>query len=171
MQRFRLSERFDVITCLFSAIGYTRSEQDLRRTISNFARHLNPGGVLIVEPWLTPTEYRTGSIHVGTYGSREQPIVRMNSSERRGSRSVMDMHYLVADGGKIRHWVERHALMLFDVPTQLAAFRAAGLRVRRLPSRFTSERGIYVAVRPEPADGRRPDRRRAAAPTSSTATR
>jgi len=155
MQGFRLPQRFDAITCLFSAIGYVRSDRELRRTIRNFARHLRPGGVLIVEPWLTPSQYAVGSIHLGTFGTRDAPIARMNSSERRGHRSIMDMHYLVPDGSRVRHWVERHELSLFDVPSQLAAYRAAGLRVRHMASRFKNERGLYVAVKPA-EDGESP---------------
>lgn len=167
MQDFRLDQRFDVIMCLFSAIGHVRSRRDLTRTLANFARHLNPRGVAIVEPWLTPGRYRVGSIHLATSGTTVQPIARMNSSERRGNRSVMDMHYLVADNGKVRYWVERHDLALFDVPTQLEAFRAAGLGVRHIPSRFTMPRGLYVGTLPEipiaprgPAAPRKRSRRR-----------
>ena len=149
MQDFDLGERFDVITCLFSTIGYARSKQDLRRTLANFARHLAPGGIAIVEPWLTPSEYRVGAVHLGTYGSTQRPIVRMNTSERRGSRSRMDMHYLMPEGGRIRHWVERHDMTLFDVPTQLRAYRSVGFKVCHLPSRFTTTRGLFVAVRPK----------------------
>ncbi len=163
MQRFRRPDRYDVITCLFSAIGYVRSERELRRTIGNFARHLNPGGLLLVEPWFAPSDYRAGSVHLGTYGSPERPIARMNVSERRGSRAVMDMHYLVPVHGKIRYWVERHELTMFEASAYRAAFRAAGLRVRRVPSRFTSERGLYLGVRPAPVrasrGGRGPTRR------------
>ncbi len=164
MQRFRLAERFDVITCLFSAIGHVRSRRDLVRTLQNFARHLNPGGLVIVEPWLTPDRYRAGSVHLATSGTPEQPIARMNSSWRRNGRSVMDMHYLVAQHGKVVHWVERHNLALFDVPTQLRAFRAAGLIPRHIPSRFTTKRGLYVATLPGapaiPRGRRAPQRRR-----------
>jgi len=149
MQEFDRRERFDVITCLFSAIGHVRSERDLRRTIANFARHLAPGGVLLVEPWVTPEEWRTGSFHLGTYGTRERPIVRLHVSLRTGARSRMDMHYLAADRGKVLHWVERHDLTLFDVATQLRAYRAAGLKVRRLASRFSTTRGLYLAVKPD----------------------
>lgn len=146
MQDFRLGQRFDVITCLFSAIGHVRSRRDLTRTLANFARHLNPGGVVIVEPWLTPEEYQSGSVHLATSGTADQPIARMNSSQRRGNRSVMDMHYLVAEGGKVLYWVERHDLALFNVPTQLEAFRTAGLTARHIRSRFTTQRGLYVGV-------------------------
>ena len=146
MQSFRLPGRFDVITCLFSAIGYVRSESDLGRTLVNFARHLSPGGIVVVEPWVTPGEYREGTVHLGTYGTKAHPIARMNTSERHGGRSVMDMHYLVAEGAKVRHWVERHDLGLFSVKTMLRAFRSAGLKARHVPSRFSTHRGLYVAV-------------------------
>lgn len=148
MQDFRLTERFDVITCLFSAIGHVASRADLRRTLANFYDHLNPGGVVIVEPWLTPSEYRAGSVHLGTYGTPDRPIVRMDLAEQRGSRSVMDMHYLAAEDGRVYHWVERHDLALFDRSIQLAAFRAAGFKVRHLASRFTTTRGLYLGIKP-----------------------
>ncbi len=148
MQGFHRPDRVDLITCLFSAIGYVRSERELRRTLANFARHLTPGGLVLVEPWFAPSEYRVGSVHLGTYGTAVRPIARMNVSGRRGSRSVMDMHYLVPVVGKVRHWVERHELTMFDGAAYRAAFRGAGLRVRRVPSGFSSERGLYVGVAP-----------------------
>jgi ubiquinone/menaquinone biosynthesis C-methylase UbiE len=147
MQSFRIPERFDVLTCLFSSIGYVRSVRELHQTLRNFARHLRPGGVALVEPWLTPAAHHTGLIHLATSGTGEEPIARMNDSRRRGDRSIMDMHYLVGASGRIRHWVERHELTLFDAPTMLRAFRSAGFHARRAESQFTPERGIYVAVR------------------------
>ena len=47
MRDCTLSQQFDVVTCLFSAIGHLGSVEDLRQTIANFARHLRPGGVCI----------------------------------------------------------------------------------------------------------------------------
>jgi SAM-dependent methyltransferase len=148
MQSFRLPERFDVITCLFSAIGYVRSEADLRRTLRNFEEHLRPGGVVLLEPWLTRSNYREGSYHLGTYGSKGFPIARMNRSVRRGNRSIMDMHYLVGTKTGVRHWVERHDMALFDDVTLRRGFRSAGPRVRRIASRFSTQRGLYVGVKP-----------------------
>jgi len=51
MRHFELGRKFDVITCLFSSIGYMVAEPDLRQAIANMARHLSPRGLLIVEPW------------------------------------------------------------------------------------------------------------------------
>ncbi len=148
MESFHLSEQFDVLTCLFSAIGYVRSERDLRRALRSFARHLRPGGIAIVEPWFAPAAYHPGPFHLGQYGTKAWPIARMNRSDQRGSRSIMDMHYLVASPRGVLHWVERHDMGLFPVATSLAAFRAAGLRPRYLRNGFMRGRGLFVAVRP-----------------------
>ncbi len=162
MQSFRLAERFDVITCLFSAIGYVGGRRELRQTFRTFARHLNPGGLLVVEPWLRPGVYSAGAVHLQTFGTPRYPIVRMNSSERRGDRSIMDMHHLVATPRGIRHWVERHDMGLYDVATYLAALRSAGLRPRYRAHGLVTRRGVYLAVRPAhpPATRGRPSSRR-----------
>ena len=154
METFRLARKFDVITCLFSAIGYVRNERELRRTIANFARHLEPGGVAIVEPWLTRRAYHPGSVHVGTFGSPEFPIVRMHASERRGNRSILDMHHLVGTPRGVRYWVEHHDLGMFSVGTYFSAFRAVGLRPRFLAKGLMKGRGVYIAVRPGAAASR-----------------
>ena len=41
---FGLGRRFDVITCLFSAIGYVRTIDNLNRAVRRMAQHLEPGG-------------------------------------------------------------------------------------------------------------------------------
>jgi SAM-dependent methyltransferase len=154
MEEFRLRQRFDAVTCLFSAIGYVRSESDLRRTIRNFATHLNPGGLAIVEPWFTPAVYRAGSIHLRTFGTKQFPIARMNLSERRGIRSIMEMHHLVGTGQGVRHWVEHHNLGMFAVRTYLDAFRAAGFRATWSKNGFMEGRGLYLATLDASPDGR-----------------
>ncbi|MDZ4765914.1 MAG: class I SAM-dependent methyltransferase [Chloroflexota bacterium] len=47
---FDLAAHFDVIACLFSSIGYVRTRDRLFAAIANMARHLNAGGVLLIEP-------------------------------------------------------------------------------------------------------------------------
>lgn len=54
MRTFDLGRTFDAITCLFSAIGHAGSVEGLEAAVYTMARHLNPGGVLLVEPWLSP---------------------------------------------------------------------------------------------------------------------
>jgi SAM-dependent methyltransferase len=148
MQSFRLSEQFDVITCLFSAVGYVRSARDLRITLRNFSDHLVPGGIVLVEPWITPARFRPGLVNLETFGGRELPIARLTVARRRGQRSVLTMHYLVGSPEGVRSWAETHDLALIDEATFRKSFREAGLRARRLASRFSTRRGLWVGVKP-----------------------
>ena len=68
MRHFNLGRQFDVITCLFSSIGYMQTPVDLLHALVNMAGHLAEGGVLIVEPWLSPD----GSIPI-TCPARSSP--------------------------------------------------------------------------------------------------
>ena len=59
MTDFDLATTYDAVTCLFSAIGYVRTVDRMNRAVACMARHVKPGGVLIVEPWITPDEVET----------------------------------------------------------------------------------------------------------------
>jgi SAM-dependent methyltransferase len=147
MEHLPLPERFDAITCLFSAIGYVRSESGLRATLRSFATHLNPGGVAIVEPWITPHEFRPGKIRLLTAGTPERPIVRMSTDRVRGGRSIIDFHFLAATPSGVDRWVERHDMGLFSRAEMRRAFERAGLEVHRLEESLTGERGLYLGIR------------------------
>ena len=69
MVDFDLGRRFDVVTCLFSSIGYAGTLPRMRRTIANLARHTLPGGVVAVEPWFSPESWVVGHVS-STYVDR-----------------------------------------------------------------------------------------------------
>jgi SAM-dependent methyltransferase len=147
MARFSLGRRFDVVTCLFSAIGYMATRGRLRRAMANMARHLLPGGVLIIEPWLTPGAFQAGYT-MGQFV--EQPgvvIARFSASRRGGGQSVVQFHYLVAGRGRITHFTERHRLGLFTFPQYGAALRSAGLTVT-VDRIGLIGRGLLIGVAP-----------------------
>jgi SAM-dependent methyltransferase len=148
MESFALDREFDIVTCLFSSIGYVRTVAELRRAVRNLARHTAPGGVLVIEPWLTPAAFRSGLVHHLVARSGPTTVVRMNGSSRRGGRSIFDFHYLVGRRGHVEHAVERHELGLFSRRTMESALRAAGCTVRYFDRGLASRRGLYVAVRP-----------------------
>src|SRR5215472_13474172 len=58
-----LGRRFDVVTCLFSSIGYV---PDLARAVGRLAAHVAPGGVVVVEPWLAPEDIRPARVGLVT---------------------------------------------------------------------------------------------------------
>lgn len=149
MTEFDLGRRFDALVCLFSAIGYVRTEDALRRTIANFARHLQPGGVAVVEPWLSPEAFRPGMPRLDVAESPELKVARMGRADWEGDLSVIVLVYMVGRPGGIEHWEDRHLLGLFTHRQMLDAFGAAGLEVVEYDPAGLIGRGLYVARRPE----------------------
>src|SRR5215467_1638226 len=96
MVDFDLGHTFDVVMCLFSSIGYTNTLQRLQQALQTMRRHLNPGGVLLIEPWLAPEMYKVGHLSATLVNQPDLKIARMNKAEVEGRVSVMDFHYLVA---------------------------------------------------------------------------
>jgi len=121
MVDFDLGKRFDAVICLFSSIGYVKSKAGLHRAISCMAKHLRTGGLLIVEPWLTPDNFITGSVHAMFIDEPELKIARMNTSSVKESISMLDMHYLIGTPDGTDHYVETHELGLFTVDEMKAS--------------------------------------------------
>jgi ubiquinone/menaquinone biosynthesis C-methylase UbiE len=148
MTTLNLGKKFDVITCLFSSIGYVKTCKNLRRTIRNFSKHLKDGGVVLIEPWFTKSTYIPGPPHMSIYDGKDIKIARLNVSELRGNLSVMDMHYLVAERGKgVKHFVDRHELGLFEVDETLRIMKKAGLQSKFLKRGLMRERGMFVGMK------------------------
>jgi ubiquinone/menaquinone biosynthesis C-methylase UbiE len=146
MVSFKLNKQFDAITCLFSAIGHLKTKRKLGFAIRNMSQHLKPGGVLIVEPWITPQQWRVGSVHANFVDQPELKIARMNTSKTRGRLSVMDMHHLVATPKRVEHFVERLVMGLFTHKEYLDAFRQAKLETTYDPEGLMG-RGLYLGTR------------------------
>ena len=145
MVSFKLKKHFDAITCLFSAIGHLKTTSRLGLAVRNMSGHLKPGGVLIVEPWITPQQWRKGSVHANFVDQPELKIARMNISKTRGRLSVLDMHHLVATPNRVEHFVERLELGLFTHDEYLDAFRRVGLETS-YDSEGIMGRGLYIGT-------------------------
>jgi SAM-dependent methyltransferase len=127
MTNFNLDRKFDVITCLFSAIGYATTVEQLDDSFRCMAAHLVPGGVLLVEPWFTPDTWTSGTVHGLYVDEPEIKIARLNISRQDGRLSFFDFHFLVGTPEEVVHFTERHELGLFTHEEMECSIRAAGL--------------------------------------------
>lgn len=145
MTDFDLDRTYDVVTCLFSAIGRVMTFERLERAMSYMARHVRPGGALIVEPWFTPDQWNPGKlfVHAGEIGAVK--VCRMSLSSRDGDLSILLYHYLRGTPEGIEHYTERLELGLFTRDEMIWAFESAGMRVR-YDSEGLMGRGLYLAV-------------------------
>jgi SAM-dependent methyltransferase len=145
---FDLERRFGAVVCLFSSIGYVRTVPRLRRAAVTLARHLEPGGVLVVEPWLGPDEYGPGRVHARFVDLPDLKVARMNANQVEGRVSVLHFHYLVGRPSGVEAFEERHELGLFTPEEYVTALTTAGLEVTRDPVGLEDERGLYIGVCP-----------------------
>jgi len=143
MADFDLGKRFDAVVCMFSSIGYVRTAERLRSAVASMARHLEPGGVLVVEPWLSPEVWVDRHVGAVFVDQPELKIARMNVGEREGDLSIFEFEYLVGTPNGLERFNERHELGLFTVEQYLEAFRAAGLEVDHDPE-GPMGRGLYI---------------------------
>lgn len=148
MVELDLGRRFDVVTCLFSAIGYVVEVDRLGAAVARMAAHVAPGGLLIVEPWILPEAWEDPGrsfLHQGRVGDRL--LVRVGSGRRDGRITTLRMHYVVAGAGAIDTADEDHVLGLFTREEYLGAVAAAGL-VASWVDDGPTDRGLVVGVRP-----------------------
>lgn len=148
MTTMDLGKRFDVITCLFSSIGYVKTYSNLEKTIRNFAEHLKKGGAVLIEPWFTKSAYIPGSPHMETYDGKDIKIARLSVSRVKGNLSVIDMHYLVAERDEdVKYFLDRHELGLFEIDQTLKILEEAGLQSRFLKHGLVDKRGMFVGTK------------------------
>ena len=143
MADFDLGTRFDAVLCMFSSIGYVKTEERLRSAAAVFARHLEPGGMVFVEPWLTPDEWDLDHVAAVFVDEPKLKIARLSKPEREGDLSAVEFSYLVGRPREVDHFTERHELGLFTVEQHLDAFRAAGLEVE-YDRQGPMGRGLYI---------------------------
>lgn len=147
MVDFSLDRRFDVVTCLFSAIGYARTVDRLRDAVATMARHLRSGGLLIVEPWILPEDWEDHHVGALFVDEPDLKIARINHSQRRDRISILDFQYLIGTPNGVEHATERHELGLFAHADYVDAFERAELHVEHDPEGLMG-RGLYLGIAP-----------------------
>lgn len=144
---FELGRRFDAVTCLFSSIGYARTVDRMSRAVSSMARHLRPGGVLLIEPWFGPGNISGGTPHAVFVDRPDLKIARLNVTIVEDRRTVLDFHYLVASQSGVEHFTERHEMGLFTIDEYREAIEQCGLAVD-YDSEGLTRRGLFLGLAP-----------------------
>jgi SAM-dependent methyltransferase len=148
MRELDLGRRFDVVTCLFSAIGFVGGPAGLRAAAAALARHVAAGGLLLVEPWITPEEWVPNRPHVLARDEPNLALARVTLSGLRGERvSTTEMHYVVATPAGVEEFTELHELYLFTHDEMRAAFEGAGLAAELDPEGLIG-RGLWICTTP-----------------------
>jgi hypothetical protein len=145
-----LGRRFDAVACRFSALGHPADASELDRAIAAMASHLQPGGVIIVEPWLDPPAWVPGRLYLLTVDEPDLRIARVTVPSQGGTAAIVDFHYLVVTPDGVETLEERMELELLTAAEQLRASERAGLEVEHDPEGLIG-RGLFIGRKPAAA--------------------
>ena len=79
------------------------------------ARHLKPGGVLIVEPWLRPEQFKGGRVWSDFVDEPDLKVARMTVAERDDRIVNLTMRHMVGRPGGVEEFVEHHQEAMHSV--------------------------------------------------------
>ena len=149
MRYFRLGRQFDAVTCLFSAIGHMMTDEDYQAAINRMASHLAPGGILLVEPWLSPDQWQDGHFSCDHVNLPKLKVTRMTWTRREGRITHLKMHHLVGRPEGPELIVAEHQTVLRTTEEQLVMFEKAGLAAWFDPAGLNSHgRGVLIGQIP-----------------------
>jgi len=134
---------YDALLCIDCALGYL-SESDLAPTMANFARHLTPGGLLVLEPWYGPDDWQPGRIHVVQHRDAANTVIRVGYGYPDGT---IEFHSVVGSSRGIHTFDERYELTLHTPSSITAALCRAGFADIRRTATPCFRRGLFVARR------------------------
>jgi SAM-dependent methyltransferase len=144
MTSFDLGRDYDAVTCLFSAIGHVITEEKLRAAVAAMTAHVRPGGLVAIEPFIDPSDFRPGHISVEQGNDGDTHVVRVSYSERAGNLLKVTMHHYISAAGKVS--VDDPLLMdiaMFTDDQIRDAMESAGLEVFHDPEGLMG-RGLYI---------------------------
>ena len=146
MSDFRLGKQFDAVTCLFSAIGHMTTTERMQAAIRCMANHLKPGGVLIVEPFVDPSDWVRGRVSADL--AEEAKVARVTKSLLNGHVASLEMMYFSEwdeEAGTARFFRVHHEVGMYTRDEFTAAFHDAGLDIS-FDADGLMGRGLYIGV-------------------------
>jgi dTDP-3-amino-3,6-dideoxy-alpha-D-glucopyranose N,N-dimethyltransferase/dTDP-3-amino-3,4,6-trideoxy-alpha-D-glucopyranose N,N-dimethyltransferase/N-methyltransferase len=149
MTDFCLGRKFDVILCMYGAIGLVRTYRNLGRTVRNFSNHLRKGGIVILEDDLfsdskSPSPY----MNLLTAEAGDTKIAKVEYYRRRGNVLIEREDYLIAERGKgIRHYADLQYAGMFELSKTMRIFERAGLEPKSLNGSLYRGRGLLLGIK------------------------
>jgi hypothetical protein len=112
----------------------------------SLAAHVAEGGVLLVEPWITPDAWMPGRPHVLAANAEGIALARVTVAGQHGRISTTEMHYLVGTADGVEQFEEHHELRLFTLDEMRSALEATELAVEHDPDGLMG-RGLWIGTR------------------------
>jgi hypothetical protein len=112
------------------------------------AQHVRPGGLVVIEPFIDPNDFRAGHIGIEQGDDGHANVVRVSYSERVGNVLKLTMHHYISAAGKVSVAEPvRFEIAMFTAERLHAAMECAGLEVFHDREGLMG-RGLYIGRAP-----------------------
>ena len=88
MTDFKLNERFDIITCLFSSIANLESISALKKMVGCSVEHMNRNGIFIIEPFFEPHEWINNLMFMKTFDTDDYKYSIISKSQLKDGKGI-----------------------------------------------------------------------------------
>ena len=116
MKKLALTQKFDVVLCMFTTMTYNLNYDELENTLRRFYNHLQPGGVVIFDLGIHKDHWLGGSVWINTYSDKDLQLARISQSPQEPKDGLFEgkMIFLIKDKGKVDFEIDEHKLGVFE---------------------------------------------------------
>lgn len=115
MKNLYLKRKFDVVICMFSAMNYNTTLEELNVTFKNFYDHLKSGGTLIFDLGINQENWIEGLVSVDTVVDEGFKLARICQSHLDDGIFNADFVFLIKENGKLDFDIDQHKLGVFRI--------------------------------------------------------
>jgi ubiquinone/menaquinone biosynthesis C-methylase UbiE len=100
MRKLDVKKKFDVITLLFSSIAYLKNKNEIIKTLKNFYKYLEVGGVLIIETIYLKDSLKEIKNHIREYSTNSFSIKRIIDISIEKNIADLKAQYFITEDNK-----------------------------------------------------------------------
>ena len=155
MKKMDLNKEFDVIICLFSAINYHTTLDELENSFKRFYKHLESGGILIFDLGFCTENWEEGRMLVDAVVEGDLQLARISQSRLYNGVFNANFVFLVKEDGKMDFEIDQHQIGVFPTIKVGSILEKTGFQkhifsgYNDLPwDEKSNERPVFVCIKP-----------------------
>jgi SAM-dependent methyltransferase len=154
MRTVRLDQTFDAV-CIFDAINYMLTPEDLSAAFETAYAHLKPGGVFLTYVEQTPEGFVQNKTSVSGHTKGDVEIIfieNMYDPDPADTTYEVTFVYLIRRGGKQEVQIDHHVTGIFPLPIWIRLLKETGFEVVRTETTASEFEKIPTLIGIKPLD-------------------
>lgn len=116
MKLFKSKNKYNILTCFFTAINYNYNLEELQKTLTNFYNLLKKDGIVIFDIGLTEKNIKT-DIFITTASNKTENLARIGQWEHTENKNIKILKniLIIKEKGKLDFVIDNQKLGVFSV--------------------------------------------------------